>query len=60
MEAREAVIVDTVRTPIGKRKGALSGWHPTDLLGHALRGLVDRVGVDPGLVDDVVGGCVTQ
>lgn len=60
MEAREAVIVDTVRTPIGKRKGALSGWHPTDLLGHTLRGLVDRVGVDPGLVDDVVGGCVTQ
>jgi acetyl-CoA acyltransferase len=60
MEAREAVIVDTVRTPIGKRKGALSGWHPTDLLGHALRGLVDRTGIDPGLVDDVVGGCVTQ
>jgi acetyl-CoA acyltransferase len=60
MEAREAVIVDTVRTPIGKRKGALAGWHPTDLLGFALRGLLDRVGTDPGLVDDVVGGCVTQ
>ncbi len=60
MEAREAVIVDTVRTPIGKRKGALAGWHPTDLLGFALRGLLDRVDVDPGLVDDVVGGCVTQ
>ncbi len=60
MEAREAVIVDTVRTPIGKRKGALSGWHPTDLLGFALRGLLDRAAVDPGIVDDVVGGCVTQ
>jgi len=60
MQAREAVIVDTVRTPIGKRKGALAGWHPTDLLGFTMRGLLDRVGVDPGLVDDVVGGCVTQ
>ena len=37
MEAREAVIVDTVRTPIGKRKGALAGWHPTDLLGFTLQ-----------------------
>jgi acetyl-CoA acetyltransferase family protein len=60
MQAREAVIVDTVRTPIGKRKGALAGWHPTDLLGFTLQGLLDRVDVDPGLVDDVVGGCVTQ
>jgi acetyl-CoA acyltransferase len=60
MEIREAVIVDTVRTPIGKRKGALSGWHPTDLLGFTLRGLLERTGVDPGTIDDVVGGCVTQ
>jgi len=60
MPAREAVIVDTLRTPVGKRKGALAGWHPTDLLGHTLRSLVDRHDVDPGLVDDVVGGCVTQ
>ena len=60
MEAREAVIVDTVRTPIGKRKGALAGWHPTDLLGFTMRGLLERTDVDPGLVDDVVGGCVTQ
>jgi acetyl-CoA acyltransferase len=60
MEAREAVIVDTLRTPIGKRKGALAGWHPTDLLGFAMRGLLERVDVDPALVDDVVGGCVTQ
>ncbi len=60
METREAVIVDAVRTPIGKRNGALSGWHPSDLLGHALTALVERSGVDPAIVDDVVGGCVTQ
>jgi acetyl-CoA acyltransferase len=56
----EAVIVDAIRTPIGKRKGALSGWHPTDLLGHVLSSLVDRNGIDPATVDDVIGGCVTQ
>jgi acetyl-CoA acetyltransferase family protein len=60
MQAREAVIVDTVRTPIGKRKGALAGWHPTDLLGFTLKGLLERTDVDPGTIDDVVGGCVTQ
>ena len=59
-EAREAVIVDTIRTPVGKRKGALAGWHPTDLLAFALRALLDRTGVDPERIDDVVGGCVTQ
>ncbi|HLG00639.1 MAG TPA: acetyl-CoA C-acyltransferase [Acidimicrobiia bacterium] len=57
---REPVIVDTVRTPIGKSRGALSTWHPVDLLAFTLKALVDRTGVDPGLVDDVVGGCVTQ
>src|SRR5690349_3145156 len=60
MAPREAVIVDTLRTPIGKRKGALSGWHPTDLLAFALQGLIERTGVDPERVDDVIGGCVTQ
>jgi acetyl-CoA acyltransferase len=60
MPAREAVIVDTVRTAIGKRKGALANWHPTDLLGFALRSLLERNDVDPGTIDDVVGGCVTQ
>jgi acetyl-CoA acetyltransferase family protein len=60
MEAREAVIVDTVRTAIGKRKGALANWHPTDLLGFALRSLLERNDVDPEMIDDVVGGCVTQ
>src|SRR5690348_2918806 len=60
MEAREAVIVDTLRTAVGKRKGALANWHPSDLLGLALRSLLERNDVDPGTVDDVVGGCVTQ
>jgi len=57
---REAVIVDVVRTAFGKRKGALAGWHPTDLLGHTLRNIVDRNKLDPELLDDVVCGCVTQ
>jgi acetyl-CoA acyltransferase len=56
----EAVIVDAIRTPIGKRKGKLAGWHPTDLLGHVLTGIVERNGIDPAVVDDVIGGCVTQ
>jgi acetyl-CoA acyltransferase len=60
MPNREAVIVDTVRTPVGKRKGALAGWHPTDLLGLTLRSLLERRDVDPARIDDVVGGCVTQ
>src|SRR3989440_4961134 len=59
-DPREPVIVDVVRTAFGKRKGALSGWHPTDLLGFALRALLDRSGVDPERIDDVVGGCITQ
>jgi acetyl-CoA acetyltransferase family protein len=58
--ARDAVIVDAVRTPVGRRKGVLSGWHPTDLLAHTLRGLLDRTGIDPDRIDDVVGGCVSQ
>ena len=45
MEMREAVIVDTVRTPIGKRKGALAGWHPADLLAFTLQGLIERTGI---------------
>jgi acetyl-CoA acyltransferase len=60
MEVREAVIVDTARTAIGKRKGALATWHPTDLLGFALKAVLERNDVDPALIDDVVGGCVTQ
>lgn len=59
-EIRETVICDAVRTPIGKRKGALANWHPVDLLAFTLKALVDRTGVDPGQVDDVIAGCVTQ
>jgi len=57
---REAVIVDVVRTAFGKRKGALAGWHPTDLLGFTLRNLLERTGVDPERIEDVVTGCITQ
>jgi len=55
-----AVIVDLVRTPIGRRHGSLSGWHPAELLATTLTALVDRTGIDPGIVDDVMVGCVTQ
>ena len=57
---REAVIVEAVRTPVGRRGGSLAGWHPVDLLGFALAELVSRAGIDPALVDDVIAGCVTQ
>src|SRR3989442_6932217 len=56
----EAYIVGAVRSPIGKKKGKLSSLHPTDLLGAVLKGLLERTGVDPLQVDDVIGGCVTQ
>ena len=54
------VIVDAVRTPLGKRKGWLAGVHPAVLLGFAQRQVLDRAGLDPDLVEQVVGGCVTQ
>jgi acetyl-CoA acyltransferase len=57
---REAVIVGAVRSPIGKKNGKLSGTHPTDLLGTVLRALIERAGIDPLAIDDVIGGCVTQ
>ena len=59
---RDAVIVDAVRTPIGKGRptGQLAGVHPVDLHAHAIRSLVERTGIDPALVDDVVWGCVSQ
>jgi acetyl-CoA acyltransferase len=59
-ELREPVIVDVLRTTFGKRGGALAHWHPVDLLAFALSRLVERTGVDPGRVDDVIGGCVSQ
>ena len=59
---REAVIVDAVRTPVGRGRpgGALSGWHPVDLLATTLEALIDRAGIDPASVDDVIAGCVSQ
>ncbi|SEH00998.1 acetyl-CoA acyltransferase [Nonomuraea solani] len=57
---RDAVIVDAVRTPIGKRNGALSGIHPVTLSAHVLKALAGRTGVEPGEIDDVVWGCVSQ
>jgi acetyl-CoA acyltransferase len=57
---REAVIVDAVRTPVGRRDGALKSWHPVDLLAHTLRGVTQRNKLDPALVDDVIAGCVGQ
>ncbi|MFF5261682.1 thiolase family protein [Actinomadura viridis] len=57
---RDAVIVDAVRTPIGKRNGALAAVHPADMSAEMLRALVDRTGADPSDVDDVVWGCVSQ
>ena len=54
------VIVDAVRTPIGKRGGWLAGLHAAELLGAAQRSLVDRAGIEPDSVEQVIGGCVTQ
>jgi len=54
----EAYIVDAVRTPVGRKKGALAGLHSADLGAHAIKALVDRTGIDPAAVDDVVFGCV--
>src|SRR5207247_11327617 len=55
-----AVIVDAVRTPIGKRGGVLKDVRPDDLAAHVLRALTERTGIKPALVDDVILGCVTQ
>ena len=55
-----AVIVEAVRTPIGRRRGALAGLHPAELLGHAQTALLERAGIDPAEVEQVAGGCVTQ
>jgi acetyl-CoA C-acetyltransferase len=56
----EAYIAGAVRTPIGRRNGGLSGVHPVDLAAHALSALIDRTGIDPAAVDDVIMGCVSQ
>lgn len=57
---RDAVIVDAVRTPFGRRDGSLSHWHPVDLAAETLTALVDRTGIDPAVIDDVIMGCVMQ
>jgi acetyl-CoA acyltransferase len=57
---RDAVIVEAVRTPIGRRNGALSGVHPVDLSAEVLTALLARTGLAPDLVEDVIWGCVTQ
>ena len=56
----EAVIVDAVRTPLGRRGGKLKDWHPVDLAAEVLRALVERNGLDPALIDDVIMGCLDQ
>jgi acetyl-CoA acyltransferase len=55
-----AVIVDAVRTPIGRRNGMLKDWHPADLAAETLKALAERNSLDPGLVEDVIMGCVSQ
>src|SRR5690348_11617353 len=57
---RDAVIVEAVRTPVGKRNGGLSGVHPVELSAHILKSVAQRSGIDPAVVDDVVWGCVSQ
>jgi acetyl-CoA C-acetyltransferase len=54
----EAYIVDAVRTPVGRRGGALAGAHPADLGAHVIRALVERTGIDPAAVEDVIFGCI--
>ncbi len=60
MSEREVVIIEAVRTPIGRRNGGLSTIHSADLLATALKGLIERSGIDPAEVGQVVGGCVGQ
>jgi acetyl-CoA acyltransferase len=57
---RDAVIVEAVRTPVGRRNGSLAGWHSADLSAHVLNALLDRTGIEAGIVDDVIWGCVQQ
>lgn len=57
---RQAVIVDAIRTPLGRRNGKLRNWHPADLLSEVLKALVERNDLDPNLIEDVIGGCVMQ
>jgi acetyl-CoA C-acetyltransferase len=60
LNARDVVIVEALRTPIGRRNGGLSSMHPADLLGAVLEEIVNRTGIDPSEVGQLVGGCVSQ
>ncbi len=60
MDMGVPVIVEAARTPIGKRNGWLSGLHAAEILGAAQRGVIERAGIDPELVEQVIGGCVMQ
>src|SRR5437667_11580624 len=60
MTQREAVIVEAVRTAVGRKGGQLKDWHPVDLLAQMLSALVQRTKIDAGLVEDVIIGCVSQ
>lgn len=60
LDSRDVVIVDAVRTPLGRRNGSLKDIHPVDLSAHVLKALAERTGLDPAMVDDVMWGCVTQ
>ncbi|HET9922309.1 MAG TPA: thiolase family protein [Ktedonobacteraceae bacterium] len=59
-DMREAVIVDAVRTAVGRRNGRLKDWHPVDLMAQTLSALVQRTGIDAGTIEDVIVGCVSQ
>ena len=57
---REVYIIEAARTAIGRRGGALSTVHPADLLGQIQKGAVERAGIEPGEIGQIVGGCVSQ
>ena len=58
VNGREAYVIDAVRTPVGKRGGSLAAQHPADLGAHVIKAVVERTGIDPEVVDDVIFGCV--
>src|ERR1700755_1759005 len=60
VDVSEAYIVEAVRTPVGRRNGGLAQVHPADLAAHPIREVVDRSGVDPAAVEDVILGCLDQ
>ncbi|MFX0093501.1 MAG: thiolase family protein, partial [Candidatus Hodarchaeota archaeon] len=59
-DIREAVIVEALRSPVGKNRGMLKDWRPDDLIGYIMRSLVDKTQINPHQIDDVIIGCVTQ